>query len=295
MSRVLNFIIEPERDGSSVYNYLRRTVRLSSHLLRTLKHRENGLMLNGEPVRTVDILSAGDTLTLNLPEDENSIEPRFGELDIVYEDEDLLVVNKPAGLAVHPTHNHQGDTLANLVAGYYYQKGYSPTFRTVGRLDKDTSGLVVCALNAHCAAKLSGEIEKEYLAVVQGIFDGEGTINRPIYRPDPMKTLRAAGDEGRGEPAVTHWRALRTTDSGLTLLSIHLETGRTHQIRVHFSSIGAPLAGDEMYGGSRELIGRHALHCAAAEFTHPITGKKVRLCTGLPEDMQGLLEKRRED
>lgn len=284
--RTITVTVPPEREGASIYNFLRRELCMSSRLVRTLKHSEAGIMLNGKPARTIELLSCGDILELSMPEDENAIEPREGAIDIVYEDEDLLIINKPPGLAMHPTHNHQGDTLANLVTGYLLKKGAPAAFRTVGRLDKDTSGLVVCALNMHAAARLSGRIGKEYTAVAQGVFEGSGTIDRPIYRPDPMKTLRAAGDSG--ETAITHWEAVRT-NGNLTLLKIRLETGRTHQIRVHFSSLGTPLAGDEMYGGSRLLIGRQALHCGEIRFSHPVTSEQLSLSVPVPQDMAALV------
>lgn len=159
-------------------------------------------------------------------------------IDVIYEDADLLAVNKSPFLAMHPTHNHQGDTFANAVAGHLQSEGKSAVFRCVGRLDKGTSGVVVCALNRYAAARLSGNISKKYIAVVRGRFEGSGTINKPIYRPDPMKTLRACGDMPGSESAVTHWESLYSSDE-YSLLSLTLETGRTHQIRVHFASMDA--------------------------------------------------------
>ena len=156
-------------------------------------------------------------------------------------------------------------------------------FRCVGRLDKGTSGVVVCALNRYAAARLSGNINKRYMAVVRGHFEGSGTVNKPIYRPDPMKTLRACGDMPGSESAVTHWESLYAGDE-YSLLSLRLETGRTHQIRVHFASEGAPLAGDTMYGAPEDFIGHHLLHCAECGFVHPASGEEVRLCAPPPQD-----------
>ncbi len=289
MNRTLTFEVTSEYDGEKVVKFLREAAGLSYRLVRSLKQIPGSMLADGVPVRSIDRLKAGMTLTVKMPLDGGaSVEPVKADFDVIYEDDDILVLNKPAGLAMHPTHNHQGDTLANAVAYYLTEQGRACVFRAAGRLDKNTSGLVVCSLNKHAAARLSGNFEKEYIAVAEGTFKGHGTIDAPIIRPDPMKTLRAVGDGG--EPAVTHWESLGTKD-GLSLLHITLETGRTHQIRVHFASLGAPLAGDEMYGGSTDCITRHALHCAALHLTHPVTGETMHFTAPLPGDMQRLADR----
>lgn len=278
----MQYKIDADFDGKPVKVFLRRALHMSARTVNVLKNDPLGLLLNGEHVRTVDPMRVGDLLTLNLPDEENAIEPGdYSCLDIVYEDDDLLVINKPANLAVHPTHNHQGDTLANAVAGYLTAKGKNAVFRAVGRLDKQTSGLVLIALNRHMASRLQDHYDKTYFAIAEGVLSGSGTIDTPIYRPDPGKTLRAAGPEG--DPAVTHWTAVKT-DGRHTLLRVTLETGRTHQIRVHFSSIGHPLAGDEMYGGLTACISRAALHCGEVRFTHPVSGIPMRIKVPVPDD-----------
>lgn len=284
--RHIEFIINEQYDGKKVIAYLRGEAKLSARLVNTLKRTENGITLNGEHIRTVDLLHLGDILAVNIPEDSNEIEPVEYPLDIVYEDNDILVINKPAGLAMHPTHNHQGDTLANGVAAYYAAKKQNVAFRAVGRLDKSTSGLVLCALNKYAASRLAGNFKKTYFAVVKGSYRGTGTIDKPIYRPDPMKTLRAAGEFG--DKAVTHWKALRT-DGENSLLEINLETGRTHQIRVHFSSVGSPLCGDDMYGSTDTRTARAALHCGVLDFIHPVSGEKMYFEVPMPDDMQCLI------
>ncbi len=287
MQRSLTFIIPAVFDGKKLIAFLRGQVGVSVRTLAKLKADPLGLLRNGEHIRTIDLLHTGDRIEVRLPAENGGIAPAsFEGLDIVFEDADVLLINKPGNLAVHPTHNHQGDTLANQVAGYLEQKGSGAVFRAVGRLDKTTSGLVLCALNKHAAFRLSGAYEKEYLAIAEGALTGSGTIDTPIYRPDPGKTLRAAGPEG--DPAVTHWQALASNGS-LTLLRIRLETGRTHQIRVHMASIGCPLAGDEMYGGSRKYIGRAALHCETVRFVHPVNGKAMAFTVSPPEDMRQLI------
>ena len=289
MGRNIEYRIEKEYDGQKVLTFLKREVRASARLIRQLKRVENGITLNGEHIRTVDMMHAGDILRLSLPDDseENVASPLECPLTVLYEDDDLLVVDKPAGLPLHPSHNHPGDTLANAVAYYLSKKGKSAVFRAVGRLDRGTSGIVVCALNKYTAARLSGNVYKEYMAVAEGIYEGDGVIDKPIYRPDPIITLRTVDD--RGERAVTEWKAI-SHHNGRTLLQIHLQTGRTHQIRVHFASLDTPLTGDTMYGTPSDEISRQALHCCMCRFTHPVTGEEITLNSPLPEDIQGLLK-----
>ncbi len=286
MNRILTYTVPPEYDGEKLNHFLRSGIGLSYRTVRSLKQIKGSMLLDGEYIRTIDPLRAGATLTLTLPQDESTAAPQKAEFEIIYEDDDIIVINKPAGLAMHPTHNHQGDTLANAVAYYLQQKGKDAVFRAAGRLDKGTSGLVVCSLHKLAASKLAAASEKEYIAIAQGSYEGSGTIDAPIIRPDPMKTLRAVGEGG--EHAVTHWQAIASSDK-LSVLKIQLETGRTHQIRVHFASLGTPLAGDEMYGGSTELISRHALHCAKLKIIHPVTEKTMEFEAPLPYDMQKLI------
>ena len=289
MNRSINYAVDEEYDGEKLKIFLRRKVNLSYRSLVILKNDPEGLKRNREHIRAIDPVHAGDVITVTFPEERSVIPPADGgRLDIVYEDDDILVVNKPAGLAVHPTHNHQGDTLANQAAAYF--AGKNVVFRSVGRLDKCTSGLIVLAKNRHAASFLPDKTLKEYLAIAGGVFHGAGTIDRNIFRPDPMKTLRAVSeDNSRGERAVTHWEAL-ATDGKRTLLRVKLETGRTHQIRVHFAFLGAPLAGDAMYGSTDTAIRRAALHCAKLTLTHPVTRETLTFCAPPPEDMAALLK-----
>ncbi len=290
MPRVLRFLIDERYEGRKVVHYLRGEAGLSARLVQSLKRQPDGICLNGAHTRTIDSLHAGDELTVCLPDDGACVQPLDFPLQVLYEDEDLLLVNKPAGLAMHPTHNHQGDTLANAVAAYYQAQGRHVVMRCVGRLDRDTSGVVVCALNRYAAARLSGKVEKEYLAAVSGRYEGSGTITRPIIRPDPLHTSRAVGEGGL--PAVTHWHA-QMQGEGMTLLRIRLETGRTHQIRVHFASLGTPLVGDSMYGQADSRIARQALHCACARFAHPVSGRELYVEAPLPPDIAALCARMR--
>lgn len=288
MARRLEFQIDERYESRKIREYLKNEAKVSHRMLCILKRTPNGITVNGVHARTVDLLHAGDTLVLTLPKDEAAVTPTPTDIpiEILYIDDDLIVVNKQAGLAMHETHNHQGDALSNALAYYLAQRGESAVFRAVGRLDKGTSGIVVCARNKYCAARLSGQIQKTYFAVAGGVFTGGGTIDAPIFRPDPNKTLRAVGEGG--ERAVTHWEAMRT-DGKCTLLRIQLETGRTHQIRVHFAHLGAPLVGDGMYGSTDLRLSHQALHCGECRFTHPVTGKALTITAPMPADMQALV------
>lgn len=288
MPRKIEYKISEEYDSKKVIDFLKRGHGYSHRLITKLKNKPDGILLNGEHIRTVDIIHFGDILTVNLPDDsEESITVQTEmPLDILYEDDDLIVVNKPPTLAVHESHNHVGDALSNAIS-YHLSKQEKPcAFRAVGRLDKGTSGIVVCALNKYCAARLSGKVYKEYLAIASGIYEGSGTIDAPIYRPDPIITLRTVDE--RGEKAVTHWTAIKN-DGEKTLLRIKLNTGRTHQIRVHFAYLGTPLIGDTMYGTADERISHQALHCCYCRFTHPVTNETIELEAEPPEDFNRLI------
>lgn len=199
----------------------------------------------------------GGVLELRLPAEDVFYEAVAGPLSILYEDEDYLIVDKPPGMPIHPSPGHDRDSLLNRVAYYYGKTGQTPAFRPLYRLDRDTSGLV--AVGKHRLAVSSAQQEKRYLAVCEGFLSGCGTVDVPIGLEAGSKIKRCCGAEG-AQPAVTHWRALAQRD-GHTLLELRLETGRTHQIRVHMAFLGHPLAGDDLYGGSCTRIARQALHC----------------------------------
>lgn len=293
----LKFIVPQQNDGISVYNFLRAKCGVSYRLIHKLKHVPMGITANGLHIRTIDPLNGGDTVILNIPEDENPTLPVAMPIDIVYEDEHIAVINKPFGMPVHPAREHIADTLANAFSAHLLANGEpNSAFRVINRLDRDTSGLVLTAKNSHAASLLHGHTDKIYYAICQGLLTGNGTIDAPIRVMEGHGIQREVGEGGIR--AVTHWRAMKsfsiTAQSGkkhdLTLLEIHLETGRTHQIRVHFTSLGMPLAGDDMYGGSRDLIGRQALHCGQLHFNHPITGLPMEFTSPLPDDMAALCD-----
>ncbi len=286
MARSIDYTVPPEYEGRKVVHFLRGYCGFSARVMRKVKY---SLKLNGAQTRTIDRIRGGDIINVVIPDDDVLPEALEAELDIIYEDDDILVVNKSPFMAMHPTHNHQGDTLANAVSAYLSSKGKGAAFRSVGRLDKGTSGVVVCALNPLAASKLAGQISKEYYAFVRGNLTGEGRVDVPIYRPDPMKTLRACSYELGVEPAVTNWRAEKNFD-GATLLSLRLETGRTHQIRVHMSFCGNPLAGDTMYGDFMPEIGHQLLHCRSCSLVHPVSQEEMLFEAEFPEDFINAME-----
>lgn len=286
MNRRIEFIVPLDRDGISVERFLRGSCNVSARLLPKLKRIPMGITCNGVHIRTIDKVHAGDVIRLLLPVDDRSVEPVELPIDIVYEDEDIVVLNKPSGMPVHPTHGHTRDTLANAYAAYRMSKGEYGIFRPVNRLDRDTTGLLLACKNSHSASVLNGRADKVYYAVCQGVLEGSGTIDAPLRRKEGYGIMREVGEGGKR--CITHWTALCSRD-GLTLLEILLETGRTHQIRAHFSSyMKMPLAGDDMYGGSHELIARQALHCGEMSFTHPVTGERICIRKAPPDDFLAL-------
>lgn len=297
MSKQLVFNVADEFDGITVNDFLRAKCSVSYRLIKKLKRVPMGITSNGEHIRTIDLLHGGDVVILNLPDDENPTEPNSIPIDIIYEDDSVAVINKPYGMPVHPSRDHVDDTLANAFSAHLIERGESNSaFRVINRLDRDTTGLVLTAKNAHAAAMLHGHTDKVYYAICQGILKGSGTIDAPIRVMEGHGIQREVGEGGIR--AVTHWRAVQnmqiTAPNGsihkLTLLEIHLETGRTHQIRVHFTSLGMPLAGDDMYGGSWDLIQRQALHCGQLSFNHPITGQPMHFSAPLSSDMASLAQ-----
>ena len=249
---------------------------------KSLKNSQNGILINGKSARSIDRIFEGDTLTINIENSGTAPERADIKINILYEDEDLLAAEKPADMPVHESRNHRGDTLSNAVADIC-----GGAFRAIYRLDRDTSGIVLIAKNELAAAKLAGKIEKDYYAVACGIIEGSGIIDLPIRREQESIIKRCVAPDG--ERAVTHYETLMHS-SNYTLLKLKLETGRTHQIRVHLSHAGHPLAGDELYGGGTADIARQALHCRDIYFTHPVTGKKKHIFCDFPDDFKKLTE-----
>lgn len=281
--RKIEFTIDAENNGIQIRDYL-RNFGVSSALLTKLKQTENGITKNGEFARAIEQIHTGDILTISIANKGKAPNKLYREdVELIYRDEDILVLSKPPYMPVHESRNHQGDTLANVSACYLEE---DTAFRAVYRLDRDTSGLVLIAKNELSACKLAGKIKKDYYAVCQGELNGKGTIDLPIGRVGDSIIKRGVFDNG--ERAVTHWQAVEHY-GGNTLLKINLETGRTHQIRVHFSHIGHPLLGDTLYNGCTDRISRQALHCKRIDFTHPVTNKKMTIECDFPVDFKKVM------
>ncbi len=281
----LKFTVSESDNGMTVGEFLKNRCGLSRRLIISLKQVANGITKNGEHIRTVDRIGAGDIIEIADCSD-TPLEPN-GELfaPLVYEDEFVAIFNKPANMPAHPSHKHRSDTLGNYFA-YLYP---NLTFRIINRLDRDTSGLCVCAKSAYAANALQGKVEKTYYAAVCGEIFENGTVDAPIARERESIITRCVRSDG--QRAVTHYDVIDRTLKH-TLLKIYLETGRTHQIRVHMAYIGHPLAGDDLYGGDGSL-NRQALHCGQVSFVHPITGEKITVSVPLPDDIKSLFERKK--
>ena len=287
MERIFEYQITAAEEGRKIGDFLREK-GYSRHLLRQLKETEDGLLRNAQPTFTTVALKAGDRIRVRLlekAEGSEAIMPAPLPFEIVYEDEDLLVVNKPADMPIHPSFQNHGNTLADALTWHYQQHGEDFVYRCINRLDRDTTGLLIVAKHLLSASILSDmEIHREYLAIVKGIPPENGTISAPIGRKKGSAILREVNFE-TGEPAVTHFARLEIRN-GLSLVSLKLETGRTHQIRVHRGYIGCPLIGDYLYYPECSRISRQALHSHRLSFLHPITGKALSFTAPLPEDME---------
>lgn len=293
--RILTHTVLPEEEGRMVKGILRGSLQLSYTLLKSLKWRENAILLNGQSVHVNAIVHAGDVVSVALSERtpredlycENTAAP-----NIVYEDEDLLVLNKPAGVAMHPkADDAAAPSLAAMLTGYLGE-GSVPHF--VSRLDKGTSGLLIAAKSGYVHDRLrralhSSELRREYRAVAVGLVTPPcGVINAPIGRADGSIIRRCVREDGL--VSRTEYEVLQTTER-FTLLRLRPETGRTHQLRVHMAYLGHPLAGDWLYGTEeKNLIARPALHSYELWFTQPVTGQELHFTAPIPQDMQRLLE-----
>lgn len=281
MKRRITFEVDGIYDGSKVKSFLRNKLDVSTAVISRLKRTENGITLNDEPVFVTALMRKGDTLGLIFDDETkegSEIVPVKGEFNRVYEDDDLLVIDKPPYLPVHPTKGHVDDSLANYVVDYYKEQGETFVFRCVNRLDRNTSGLVVIAKNAytHYFLRLQaekGKFKKIYTALVHGVLPDSGTIDAPIKRVDAASIKRCVSPDG--VRAVTHYTTVARAEN-LSLAKITLETGRTHQIRVHMAYIGHPLAGDFLYGNENDgVAARQALHLGQIELQRPFTGEKL--------------------
>ncbi|WP_404408723.1 RluA family pseudouridine synthase [Jeotgalibacillus malaysiensis] len=269
---------------------------ISKRGLTAIKYDGGGIFLNGEEVTVRRRCQTGDQVKIYFPPEtrSDSLIPEDLNLEVLYEDDWLLAVFKPAGMNTIPSRDAQTGSLANALAGYYDGQGIAAGIHIVTRLDKDTSGVVLAAKYAHIHHLLSemqqsNLVNREYIAIAEGtVLQDSGTIDQPIAR-EPGSIITRMVDSG-GRRAVTHFKKLSAGDRH-TMLSFKLETGRTHQIRVHASWLGHPLAGDDLYGGKCDLIGRQALHCKKLTLAHPVTGGNLEINSPLPADIVGLMKK----
>ena len=292
MKKLLIYHIDSAAEDQTVEEFL-RAQGYSRQLIVHLRKTELGITINNRLAYTTHRLHAGELLKIRLIEAESSenIVPVPMDLDIVYEDEDLLVINKAANVPIHPSQGNFDCTLANGIAWYYQQKEEPFVYRAINRLDRDTTGLLILARHQLSAGLLSQmvqkrEIHRQYLAVADGILTESGTITAPIARVDGSAIERCV-DELHGEYACTHYQPVHWNyTKQCSLISLKLETGRTHQIRVHMKHIGHPLLGDFLYHPDYRFLRRQSLHSHRLSFVHPLTRQQMQFEAPLPADMQ---------
>ncbi len=290
MQRIIEYFISENTDAVTILDFLKRE-GFSRHILSSMKNVPNTIILNGVRGFGRSVLKPGDHLMVTVPETESGKNIIRTEMDlsILYEDEDILVINKPAGMPVHPSAGNYENTLANGIAWYFAEKGEDFVYRCINRLDRDTTGALILAKNPLSAAILSVQMKKRqirrtYLALVDGVPDVSGTIDAPIARMEGSVINREVNFL-TGETAVTHYERL-ATGTRYSLMELHLETGRTHQIRVHMKYIGHPLPGDYLYNQDYSRIQRQPLHSFQLEFIHPVTKKPILFTAPVPDDFR---------
>ena len=294
MNRTIEYTIPESQNGLRVEQFLRRK-GYSRQNLTEIKRMPQSILVNGIHYYMRQTLAAGDHLQVCICETESSekIPPVKLPLNIIYEDEDILVINKPAGMPIHPSMKNYYNSLANALAWYYQDQGKPFIFRCSNRLDRDTSGLTVISkhlVSASIMADMTKKrlVHREYLAIVKGdLTPPAGTITAPLSRKEGSIIERTV-DFDHGEEAITHYKLVKK-ENRHSLVSLQLETGRTHQIRIHMKYLGYPLIGDYLYNPDMEHITRQALHSYHMEFPHPITGQKMTFTAPLPPDMSAII------
>ncbi len=289
-NNILKYTIQ--ENDKTVKGILTEKLKFSKRLSKKLEINDK-IFLNGKVAKLNKAIFAGDELTVEFDEEEDQYDAVDIPLEIIYEDDSLLVVNKQPYIVVHPTKSHQNNTIANAVAYYYRQNNIKRKVRFVNRLDMNTSGIVIIAKNPYVHNQLahqmkSNSVEKFYYALVEGNLEkNKGIIKEPILRLNPEDIIRIVHPSGK--ECITEYESEKTYNN-MTLVKLKLITGRTHQIRVHMKHIGHPLAGDTLYGNESLLIGRQALHCYEMKFKHPITGESMVITCPMPEDMKKIME-----
>lgn len=296
MKKYLDYWIQPEDEGREVKSILQKTMKLSTKKIRSIKFHEQGILLDGKRTMVRERVKAGQCLSIlltDMEEKEQAIIANPMALDILWEDDQFLFVNKPTGMVCHPAQGHLVDTLVNGVKAYFMENDASARIHLVGRLDKDTSGIVAIAKNKVAAERLC--FEKTYYALVCGHPEPKSgyidiTMEETYVGEDErmLKMQRTQSDGGK--IAGTHYEVIREYED-FSLCSLLLDTGRTHQIRFHMSEMGWPLLGDSLYGGGTQKgMRRTALHAGKIRFSHPFTGQIVEICAPIPQDMEDLLQ-----
>ena len=290
--------VTSEETGLTINQILRKNYKFSSRFRTKMKY-QSLVDLNGTPTPGYVKPGVGDVIGVRLPEERSDFEPEDIPLDIIYEDDDIIVVNKQAGIIVHPTKGHPEHTIANAVMKYMEDSGQSFKVRFANRIDMDTTGIIIVAKNANAQNELASQMRrntvvKKYYALAEGIIaEDHFTVELPVGRPDQVSIRRAVMTEG-GKDACSEFNVVERFPSknygDHTLVEVILHTGRTHQIRVHLSHIGHPISGDLLYDGVTYLIQRQALHAYYIEFDHPITKERVSFQTDLPEDIKEAIE-----
>ncbi|WP_232698176.1 RluA family pseudouridine synthase [Brevibacillus daliensis] len=290
---LLRFTIKKEQAGRKLRDVLQQDFEISRKLLIRAKYKGE-ILVNGEYSYVSREMIEGDQIQILLDEEESeNLIPQPMDLDIRLEDEDIMIIAKKAGIVVHPSGMHVDGTLANGVVHYWQQKGEQRKFRPVSRLDKDTSGLIIVAKNQWAHERFSRmqkdkTLKRRYVAIVHGrLAYDEGVIESPIGRKEGSIIEREVRADG--QQAITRYQVVARSDD-MSLVKLELQTGRTHQIRVHMSYSGHPLIGDELYGGSRELLDRQALHAYELQFIHPRSKEEIRIEQSIPDDMQKIIE-----
>jgi 23S rRNA pseudouridine1911/1915/1917 synthase len=293
------FDVEEKDSGRSIKDILRNELGFSKRLRAKLKNEPQLVCLNGAEAAGWIPLKTGDQVTINFPQETSNFIPENIPISIIFEDDDLLILNKQAGIVCHPTKGHPGHTISNGVQHYIDTNNKEFKIRFINRLDMDTSGVLAIAKNSHSQDAVvkqmkDNQVEKKYLAVVKGVIEKDsGTIDQPIGQPDPLLVNR--GVVADGDESITHFKVVTRYPKGYSLVELLLETGRTHQIRVHLAHLGHPVVGDHLYGENEPfLIERQALHALSLSLTHPVTGKQMVFEAPLPEDMEKLINKLRE-
>lgn len=289
--REIHYLISSEDAGMAVEPFLKKKQGYSSRTIVKLKHYTEGIRINGSHARTIDLLQEGDDLCITFWDHDNNLDNYIRsntQVEICYEDEDVMVYNKPPFMPCHQSCGHAADTLANVFAAHCDRLGQMLMYRPLNRLDRDTTGAVLIAKTRFAAASITGGFYKQYQAIACGVPEPRnGRIDLPIRREKEEEMRRIVADDG--QPSVTNYQVV--ADNGeYSLVNFTLETGRTHQIRVHMSHLGYPLLGDPMYGQVSERINRQALHCSQIAFEHPVTRQWIRVSCPLPEDMSRLCQ-----